>query len=131
LATRGDEVAGKTAIISCSGNGATYAIEKLHQLGAKAITASDSSGYNVNEDGIDVDVLREVKQVDRLRISAYAERRPRARFVAQGRPWEVPGDVAIPSATQNELGTDDASALIRHGVIAVVEGANMPCTPDA
>src|SRR5690554_104449 len=110
LATRGDGVGGKTAIVSGSGNVATYAIEKLHQLGAKAITASDSSGYIVDEDGIDVDVLREVKQVDRLRISAYADRRPRARFVAQGRPWEVAGDVAIPSATQNELGTDDAAA---------------------
>lgn len=131
LATRGDRVDGKTAIVSGSGNVAIYAIEKLHQLGAKAITASDSSGYVVDDDGIDVDVLREVKEVERLRISAYADRRPRARFIAQGRPWEVAGDVAIPSATQNELGTDDAAALIRNGVIAVVEGANMPCTPDA
>lgn len=131
LATRADSVEGKTAIISGSGNVATYAVEKLHQLGAKAITASDSSGYVVDDDGIDVEVLREVKEVDRLRISAYADRRPRARFIAEGRPWEVPGDVAIPAATQNELGSDDAAALIRNGVIAVVEGANMPCTPDA
>ncbi|HRN29315.1 MAG TPA: glutamate dehydrogenase, partial [Terrimesophilobacter sp.] len=131
LATRGEEVGGKTAIISGSGNVATYAIEKLHQLGARALTVSDSSGYVIDDEGIDVDLLRQVKEVERLRISAYADRRRSARFVAQGRPWEVAGDVAIPAATQNELGTDDAAALIRNGVIAVVEGSNMPCTPDA
>src|SRR5690606_18162636 len=131
LATRGDSVAGKTAIISGSGNVATYAIEKLQQLGARAITASDSLGFVIDDDGIDVALLKQVKEVERLRISAYADRRASARYVAHGRVWETPGDVAIPAATQNELGSDDAAALIRNGVIAVAEGANMPCTPDA
>src|SRR5690606_35589670 len=96
-----------------------------------AITASDSSGYVIDPDGIDVALLKRVKEEDRLRISAYADERPSARFVAGGRVWGVAGDIAIPAATQNELGTDDAAALIEHGTIAVVEGANMPCTPDA
>ncbi|MBX3094386.1 MAG: NADP-specific glutamate dehydrogenase [Cryobacterium sp.] len=131
LETRGESVEGKTAIISGSGNVATYAIEKLHQLGARALTASDSTGYVIDSEGIDVALLKQVKEVERLRISAYADRRSSARFVAQGRVWETPGDIAIPAATQNELGSDDAAALIRNGVVAVVEGANMPCTPDA
>ena len=131
LAVRGDSVAGKTAIVSGSGNVAIYAIEKLQQLGAKPITASDSSGFIVDEAGIDLELLKELKESGRERISAYAARRPGSRFVSSGRVWEVPGQLAIPAATQNELGSDDAAALVRGGVIAVAEGANMPSTPDA
>lgn len=131
LGMRGDSVEGKTAIVSGSGNVAIYAIEKLQQLGAKPVTVSDSSGFVVDEDGIDVTLLKELKESGRERISAYAERRRSATFTSSGRVWEVPGQLAIPSATQNELGSDDANALIRGGVLAVAEGANMPCTPDA
>ncbi len=131
LAVRGMSVEGMTAVISGSGNVAIYAIEKLHQFGAKAITASDSSGYIVDEAGIDLELLKELKEEGRERISAYAARRPGSRFVGSGRVWEVPGQLAIPAATQNELGSDDAAALVRGGVLAVAEGANMPSTPDA
>lgn len=131
LGVRGDSVDGKTAIVSGSGNVAIYAIEKLQQLGAKPITASDSSGFVVDEAGIDLALLKELKEAGRERISAYATRRPGSRFVASGRVWEVPGQLAIPAATQNELGSDDAAALVRGGVLAVAEGANMPSTPDA
>jgi glutamate dehydrogenase (NADP+) len=131
LATRGDTIEGKTVIVSGSGNVAIYAIEKVQQLGGKAITASDSSGYIVDEAGIDVALLKQVKEVERLRISEYALRRPGARFVTSGQVWHVPGQIALPSATQNELGSDDAAELVKNGVIAVGEGANMPCTPYA
>lgn len=131
LGVRGESVEGKTAIVSGSGNVAIYAIEKLQQLGAKPITVSDSSGFVVDTDGIDLALLKELKEAGSERISAYADRRRSATFATSGRVWEVPGQLAIPSATQNELGSDDAAALIRGGVLAVVEGANMPCTPDA
>jgi glutamate dehydrogenase (NADP+) len=131
LAVGGDSVEGKTAIVSGSGNVAIYAIEKLQQLGARPITASDSSGFVVDEAGIDLALLKELKESGRERIAAYAARRPGARFVGSGRVWEVPGQLAIPAATQNELGSDDAAALVRGGVLAVAEGANMPSTPDA
>jgi glutamate dehydrogenase (NADP+) len=131
LGVRGGTVEGKTAVVSGSGNVAIYAIEKLQQLGAKPITASDSSGFIVDEDGIDLALLKELKESGRERISAYADRRRSATFVGSGRVWEVPGQLAVPSATQNELGSDDANALLRGGVLAIAEGANMPCTPDA
>ncbi|HLU64546.1 MAG TPA: NADP-specific glutamate dehydrogenase [Protaetiibacter sp.] len=131
LSRRGEGLEGRTAIVSGSGNVAIYAIEKLQQLGAKAITASDSSGYVVDEAGIDLELLKQLKEVERVRISEYAERRRSARFVPDRRVWEVPGHVAIPAATQNELDGDDAAALIAGGVIAVSEGANMPSTPEA
>jgi glutamate dehydrogenase (NADP+) len=131
LGVRGDSVEGKTAIVSGSGNVAIYAIEKLQQLGAKPITASDSSGFIVDEAGIDLELLKELKEAGHERIAAYAARRPGSRFVGSGRVWEVPGQLAIPAATQNELGSDDAAALVRGGVLAVAEGANMPSTPDA
>ena len=131
LATRHDSVDGKTAIVSGSGNVAIYAIEKMAQLGGKAITASDSSGYIVDSDGVDVELLKQLKEVERARISEYVERKPNARFIAGGSVWDVPGDVALPSATQNELTEQDAQTLIRNGVIAVAEGANMPSTLEA
>ncbi|MCW4384525.1 NADP-specific glutamate dehydrogenase [Salinibacterium sp. SYSU T00001] len=131
LAMKGDRIEGKTALVSGSGNVAIYAIEKINQLGGRAITASDSSGYIVDEAGIDLDLLKQIKEVERARISAYAERRPGARYVERGRVWDVPAQLAFPSATQNELNVDDARTLIANGVLAVSEGANMPTTPDA
>lgn len=131
LAVRGDSLEGKRVGISGSGNVAIYAIQKAGQLGATAVTASDSSGYVVDDAGIDVDLLRQLKEVERARIVEYANRRPGARFVEGGSVWDVPVDIAVPSATQNEVGLADAEALIGNGVIAVSEGANMPCVPDA
>ena len=131
LAARGQSLEGLRVGVSGSGNVAIYAIAKAHELGARPVTASDSSGYVVDDDGIDVDLLREIKEVERGRISAYAARRPSARFVEGARPWEVEVDIAIPAATQNELDEDDARALISGGVRAVAEGANMPSTPAA
>jgi len=131
LAVHGESLAGKRVGVSGSGNVAIYAISKALQLGATPVTASDSSGYIVDDAGIDLDLLRQVKEVDRTRISEYAARRPSARFVEGERPWSVAVDVAIPSATQNELDEDDARTLIANGVRAVAEGANMPSTPGA
>ncbi|WP_442916200.1 NADP-specific glutamate dehydrogenase [Leucobacter sp. M11] len=131
LARTGSSVAGRTAIVSGSGNVATFVIEKLRQLGATAITVSDSSGYVVDEAGIDLELLRQIKEVERGRVSEYAERRPGARFVAKGNVWEVPADLAFPCATQNELLLADAQRLIANGVSLVAEGANMPVVPDA
>ncbi len=131
LAVHGDSLHGKRVAVSGSGNVAVYAIDKAYQLGATPVTASDSSGYVVDDAGIDLVLLRQVKEIDRERISAYTQHRPRARFVPGGRPWEVPVDIAIPSASQNGLDEDDAKALIANGVRAVAEGANMPSTPGA
>ncbi|CAN5577854.1 NADP-specific glutamate dehydrogenase [soil metagenome] len=131
LRVKKDGVEGKTAIVSGSGNVAIYAIEKVAQLGGRAITASDSSGFVVDEQGIDLDLIKQVKQVERLRISEYAVRRPGSHFVSSGSVWAVPGQLAIPSATQNELNEGDARSLVTGGVVAVAEGANMPCTPGA
>ncbi|MFD5599261.1 NADP-specific glutamate dehydrogenase [Leucobacter sp. NPDC058333] len=131
LLRAGEGIEGRRAIVSGSGNVATYAIEKVQQLGGTAVTASDSSGYIVDEAGIDVELLKQIKEVERARISEYAERRSSARFVSSGSVWQVPGELAFPCATQNELDVDDARALIAGGVRAVAEGANMPTTPEA
>lgn len=131
LGVHGETLEGKRVGVSGSGNVAIYAIDKARQLGATPVTASDSSGYVVDDAGIDVDLLRQIKEIERARISEYAARRSGARFVEGARPWEVPVDVAIPSATQNELEAEDARALVANGVRAVAEGANMPSTPEA
>ncbi|HET8926964.1 MAG TPA: NADP-specific glutamate dehydrogenase [Microbacterium sp.] len=131
LGVHDDMLDEKRVAVSGSGNVAIYAIDKARQLGATAVTASDSTGYILDEEGVDVDLLRQIKEVERGRIGDYAQRRPSARFIEGRRPWEVPVDVAIPSATQNELDEQDAAALIANGVRAVVEGANMPSTPEA
>ena len=131
LQRAGEGMEGRTASVSGSGNVATYAIEKIAQLGGRAITASDSSGYIVDEAGIDVELLKQVKGVERARISAYAERKPGARFVADGSVWDVPVELAFPCATQNELDEPHARTLVKNGVRAVTEGANMPTTPAA
>ncbi|KAA9134957.1 NADP-specific glutamate dehydrogenase [Microbacterium caowuchunii] len=122
---------GKRVLISGSGNVAIYAVEKVHQLGGRVIACSDSSGYVVDEDGIDLELLKQVKSVERGRISEYADRRPRATFVAGGSIWDVPCDIALPCATQNELDEAAAGVLVRNGCRIVAEGANMPCTPGA
>jgi glutamate dehydrogenase (NADP+) len=131
LRTRGHSLSGRRVVVSGSGNVAIYAAQKAAALGAQVVACSDSSGHVVDEAGLDVALLRQVKEVDRARLSAYAEQRPGARFVEGGSVWDVPCEVALPCATQNELDTEAARTLVGHGVLAVAEGANMPCTPDA
>ncbi|MER7077809.1 glutamate dehydrogenase (NADP+) [Saccharopolyspora antimicrobica] len=131
LAARGESFEGKQVVVSGSGNVAIYTMEKVHQLGGTVVACSDSSGYVHDENGIDVELVKQLKEVERTRIAAYAERRPGAKFVSGRSVWEVPCQVAMPSATQNELSADDATALIANGCIAVGEGANMPTTPEA
>ena len=134
LAHAGHDIAGKVAAVSGSGNVATYCIEKLNAMGAKVVTASDSAGAIYDPDGIDAEKLawiKELKEVRRGRIRAYAERFPRAQYLDGKRPWGVKVDLAFPCATQNELDADDAQALVANGVVAVAEGANMPSTLDA
>lgn len=127
----GDSLDGKRVVVSGSGNVAIYAIEKVHQLGGTVVACSDSSGYIHDEKGINVEVLKQVKEVRRARIDEYVDALPHATFVA-GRPvWDVPCQVAIPCATQNELTAADALTLIAGGCTTVVEGANMPTTPEA
>ena len=125
---RGDSIAGKTVSVSGSGNVALYAIEKATQLGAKVVTASDSSGFIYDKDGIDAEklaFLKDLKEVRRGRINEYAEKYSSAEFHG-GRPWVVPVHVALPCATQNEITEDDAKTLLSNGVLSVCEGANMP-----
>ena len=131
LATKGQTLEGKKVAVSGSGNVAIYAIEKAQQLGATPITFSASSGYVVDEAGVDLDLLKQVKEVERGRVADYVSRRPGSRLVTEGRPWDVPVDVALPCATQNELDGDDAATLLRQGCAVVAEGANMPSTPEA
>ena len=132
LKARGASMDGQRVVVSGSGNVATYAIQKAHALGATVVACSDSSGYVVDERGIDVELLREVKEVERLRIEAYAERRGHgATYVDGGRVWEVGATVALPCATQNELEPNDVKVLLDSGLVAVAEGANMPTTPEA
>ena len=130
LASRGDSFDGKRVVVSGSGNVATYAIEKVHQLGGTVVAASDSGGYVVDEKGIDLDCLRELKEARRGRISEYAEARG-CDYVEGGSIWDVPCQVALPCATENELPELGAKSLVANGVEAVAEGANMPTTPAA
>ncbi len=131
LETKGTSFEGKRVVVSGSGNVAIYAMQKAQQLGGHVVACSDSSGYVVDEAGIDVDLVRQVKEVERARIAEYAARRPSAKFVEGARVWELGAHVALPCATQNELDEQDAKALIASGVLAVAEGANMPTTPAA
>ena len=131
LAAKGSGFDGKRVVVSGSGNVAIYATEKAQQLGATVVAVSDSSGYVLDEDGIDVPLLKDVKEVRRGRVSDYAAERPSATFVPSGAIWDVPCDVALPCATQNELPLSGAQSLIKNGVQLVAEGANMPTTPEA
>lgn len=134
LQTKGDDIKDKTVTISGSGNVAQFAAEKVIQLGGKVITLSDSSGYIVDRDGIDVDKLSfvmDLKNNKRGRISAYVEAYPGAQFFANKTPWNEACDIALPCATQNELHGDDAKTLLSNGCICVSEGANMPSAKEA
>ena len=131
LETRGQELDGRRVVVSGSGNVAIYATAKAQQLGANVVAFSDSSGYVVDEAGVDLELLRQIKEVERGRVADYAARRPGARVVTDGSIWDVPCDVALPCATQNELDEAAAKQLVANGVVAVAEGANMPTTPSA
>ena len=132
LRENGHEVAGKTVVVSGSGNVAIYAAEKITQMGGKVVAMSDSNGYVHDPDGIDLALVKEIKEVRRGRIREYAQQRPSATYTEGFRGiWTVPCQIALPCATQNELDLDGARALIAGGVIAVGEGANMPTTLDA
>ena len=126
-----DSFDGKTVTVSGSGNVAIFAAEKAEQLGGKVVTMSDSSGYVHDPSGIRLDLVKEIKLGRRGRIAEYADQVPGAQFFAGRRPWEVPCDIALPCATQNEVSEADARALIGNGVKIVAEGANMPTTPQA
>ena len=130
------DIAGKTCAVSGAGNVAIYAIQKAHQLGAKCVTCSDSTGWIYDPEGIDVDLLKEVKEVKRARLTEYAAARPSAQYHEKKNAddhgvWSVKCDLALPCATQNELNLDDAKMLVANGVISVTEGANMPTTLEA
>ena len=131
LKANGETLEGKTVIMSGAGNVAIYAIEKAIQLGAKPVTCSDSTGWIYDPEGIDVELLKEIKEVRRERLTAYAEARPSAEYHEGKGVWTIKADVAFPCATQNELDIDDAKTLVENGVIAVAEGANMPTTLEA
>ena len=135
LKCNGHDLAGKTVVVSGAGNVAIYATQKAQQLGAKVVTVSDSTGWIYDPEGIDVDLLKEVKEVKRARLTEYAAARPSAEYHEKKNGehgvWNVKGDIALPCATQNELDLDDAKALVANGVISVTEGANMPTTLEA
>lgn len=131
MAAQNQRLDGARVLVSGSGNVAIYAIEKAQELGATVVACSDSSGYVYSPEGIDVDLLKDVKEKRRERISMYAKEIDGARFVSQGSIWDVEADVALPCATQNELDGEAAKTLADNGVRFVAEGANMPCTPEA
>ena len=132
LGTRGGGFEGRRAIVSGSGNVAIYTMEKVLAFGGTVVACSDSGGYVVDENGIDLALVKEIKEIRRERISEYARLKGTGtHYIEKGSIWDVPCDVAMPSATQNELTARDARTLVKHGVVAVGEGANMPCTPDA
>ena len=127
----GKILSGMTAVISGAGNVAIYAAEKASALGAKVVTLSDSTGWIFDPDGVDLKAVKQIKEVNRGRLKEYTAFRPGAEYHENGNVWQVPCDIALPCATQNELNLDDARNLVKGGVLAVAEGANMPTTPDA
>ena len=131
LKANGKSFEGKKVIVSGSGNVAIYANQKATELGGKVIAMCDSNGYIVDENGIDYKIIQEIKEVKRARIKTYLDYVPTAKYVEGKGIWTVPADIALPCATQNELNGEDAETLIKNGVIAVAEGANMPSTPEA
>lgn len=131
LKNNGDSLKGKTVVVSGSGNVAIYAIEKALELGAKPVTCCDSTGWIYDPDGIDVELLKEVKEVKRARLNEYAAKRPNAVYTEGKGVWGVKCDIALPCATQNELDLEDAKKLAANGCKAVCEGANMPTTMEA
>jgi glutamate dehydrogenase (NADP+) len=131
LKARGESLDGRTCIVSGSGNVAIYTMEKVMSLGGRVVACSDSSGILIDEHGIDLDRLKQIKEVERARLSRYVDDGHRGRFIAGGNIWSVPCDIALPCATQNELNGHDAQMLIKNGCSLVAEGANMPTTPEA
>ena len=131
LKCNGIDIKGKTVVVSGSGNVAIYAIEKAIQLGAKPVTCSDSTGWVYDPEGIDLDILKDVKEVKRARLTEYAAARPGAQYHEGRGVWQIPCDIALPCATQNELFLGDAEMLVANGCMAVAEGANMPTTTEA
>jgi glutamate dehydrogenase (NADP+) len=131
LRSRGDSLEGKTCVVSGAGNVAIYTIEKVHELGGRVVACSDSNGFVLDPEGINLDTVKRLKEVERRRIAEYVTWHPQARYFSGGNIWELPCQVVFPSATQNELHGRDAATLIRNGCIAVGEGANMPSTPEA
>ena len=129
---KNDSFAGKTVVISGSGNVAIYAAQKAMVLGAKVVAMSDSAGYVYDKEGIDLSIIRDIKEVRRGRIKEYVAAKPEAKYVEGSRGiWSIPCDIALPCATQNEINLEDAKTLVKNGVIAVFEGANMPCELEA
>lgn len=131
LKCHGETIEGKTVTVSGAGNVAVYAIEKAQQLGAKVVTCSDSTGWVYDPEGIDVEALKEIKEVKRQRLTEYKTYRPNAEYHEGKGVWSIKSDIALPCATQNELSLEDAKILVANGVIAVAEGANMPTTAEA
>jgi glutamate dehydrogenase (NADP+) len=131
LKCNGKDIKGKTIVVSGSGNVATYAIKKAQELGAKAVTVSDSNGWVYDPDGIDLTALKEIKEVKRARLTEYKDYRPNSEYHEGRGVWSVKCDIALPCATQNELFIEDAKTLVVNGCFAVAEGANMPTTLDA
>ncbi len=127
----GESMQGKTVCVSGAGNVAIYAIQKAHQMGAKVVTCSDSTGWIYDPDGIDVELLKDIKEVKRARLTEYAAARPNAQYHEGRGVWQIKCDIALPCATQNELLLEDAKQLVANGCKAVCEGANMPTTLDA
>jgi glutamate dehydrogenase (NADP+) len=130
-AAGGDTLDGATCVVSGAGNVAIHTAEKLQEIGAHVVACSDSGGSVHDAEGLDLALLREIKEVRRARLHAYVAERPEARYREGRNVWDVPCDAAFPCATQNELHGEDAERLIANGVRLVAEGANMPCTPDA
>ncbi|HPB17995.1 MAG TPA: NADP-specific glutamate dehydrogenase, partial [Clostridia bacterium] len=128
---KNDSFANKKVAVSGSGNVAIYAIEKIYQLKGLPVTASDSDGFIYDPNGINLEILKKLKEVDRKRISDYEKMVKGSVYYPSMRPWAIPCDIALPCATQNELDIEDAKILVSNNVIAVAEGANMPCTPEA
>ncbi|SEA60141.1 glutamate dehydrogenase (NADP) [Desulfuromusa kysingii] len=130
LKARKDSFEGKTCIVSGSGNVSIYTMEKIQQLGGKVVACSDSNGYVYDEKGINLELVQQLKEIERRRIKDYINYRKQAKYVPKGNIWEIPCQVAMPSATQNEINGKDAALLVKNGCIAVGEGANMPTTPE-
>ncbi|MEO6907616.1 MAG: NADP-specific glutamate dehydrogenase [Abditibacteriaceae bacterium] len=131
LKVRKQNLEGMKCVVSGSGNVAIYAMEKVHHLGGTVVACSDSDGYIYDKEGIDVNLVKELKEVKRARLKEYVDTRNQSKYKESGNIWEVPCDVALPCATQNELHTKDATQLVKNGCVAVAEGANMPSTPNA
>jgi len=131
LRVDGSSLDGRTVTVSGAGNVAIYAIEKVQRLGGTVVGCSDSKGYVHDPDGLDLDLIKQIKEVERGSLERYGQERDGAKFVSGGSLWEIPTEVALPCATQNEIDGNDASKLVECGALAVAEGANMPCTPEA